>query len=201
VNKMTGLGSRSHMQNAISFSAFFGILLFGAQDIAIAADACAPLIPEALKLAIAQSYPDYRLPRQSDYDKVDIKYNVEHGGSGCLGIAAGSYYRKNAINYAINVTSKTKTHTLLIVADRLDTAWKLELLRDWGDESIGRIYVDTEEPGTYERTEALDGPISEPGERERYTSKRQGLVAGAIESSGAAFFFDGKGWVHVWISD
>ena len=56
-------------------------------------------------------------------------------------------------------------------------------------------------PGKYERTEALDGPVSEPGERESYTSKRQGIVAGTIESSGAAFFFDGNAWIHVWISD
>jgi hypothetical protein len=33
------------------------------------------------------------------------------------------------------------------------------------------------------------------------TSRVPGLVAGAIDSSGAAFFYDGKKWVHVWISD
>ena len=137
--------------NTIAFSAAFGVLLLGGQNFAIAADACAPLIPETLKMAIAQSYPGYRLPRQSDYGSDNIKYNIEHGGSGCLGIAAGSYYRKNATNYAINITSKTKTHTLLIVADRVDTAWKLELVRDWGDEGGGGIYVDNEAPGTYER--------------------------------------------------
>ncbi len=189
------------MKNALSPLLIFGILVFGSERITFAADACAPLVPEGLKLAIAQSYPDYRLPQQSDYSKENIKYNVEHGGSGCLGIATGSYYRNSVINYAINITAKTKRHTLLIVADLVNAEWKLTLLRDWGDEASGGIYVDTEEPGTYERTEALDGPISEPGERGKYTSKRQGLVAGGIESSGAVFFFDGKGWVHVWISD
>jgi len=188
-------------RNAIALSIAFGILLLGGQGFARAADACAPLIPGALRMAIAHSYPDYRLPRQSDYDAYNIKYNVEHGGNGCLGIATGSYYRRSSTDYAINITSTTKLHTLLIVAEQVAAKWRLELVWDWGDEPGGRVYVDTEVPGSYERTEALDGPISEPGERESYTSKRQGLVAGAIESTGAAFFLDGKHWVHVWISD
>jgi len=69
------------------------------------------------------------------------------------------------------------------------------------DAAAGHLYVDTAAPGKYERTEALDGPVGAPGERESYTSKLQGIVAGTIESSGAAFFFDGNAWIHVWISD
>ena len=66
---------------------------------------------------------------------------------------------------------------------------------------MGGLYADTLEPGKYNRTEALDGPVTETGELDSFTSKHQGVVAGAIESSGAAFFFDGRRWVHVWISD
>jgi hypothetical protein len=53
----------------------------------------------------------------------------------------------------------------------------------------------------YERTEGGDGPISQQGGSLSYTAKRQGVEAGVIESTGSAFFFNGKEWVHVWISD
>ena len=167
-----------------------------------ASDACAAAVPDTLRVVISQQYPKFRLPQQSDYDSEDIKYNLAHGGNGCLGVAHGAYYHEGAAtDYAINLQSSEGAHTLLIVAHPANQTWRLERVWDWGNSAVGHLYVDTTEPGKYERTEALDGPVSEQGEQENYTSKREGIVAGTIESSGAAFFFDGKSWIHVWISD
>jgi hypothetical protein len=179
----------------------FLTLLIGQHVSAATTDACAGQVPQPVRFVIEQNFPEFRLPRQSDFDARDISYNREHGGTGCLGIAKGSYRRAYTTDYAINITSKTQTHTILIVASQAADTWRVEVVRDWGEEAIGTLYVDTEPPGTYERTDALDGPITEPGERGKYTAKREGIVTGAIESTGAAFFFDGKAWVHVWISD
>jgi hypothetical protein len=166
-----------------------------------ASDACAAGIPDALRAALSEQYPKFRLPQRADYDAEDIKYNLDHGGSGCLGIARGAYYRGSVTDYAINLASKDGMHALLIAAHPVDSTWRLERVWDWGNAPVGHLYVDTIPAGKYERTEALDGPVSEPGERDSYVSTRQGVVAGAIESSGVAFFFEGKAWVHVWISD
>jgi hypothetical protein len=178
-----------------------GVLLLDAVN-ARASDACAAAVPDTLRAVISGQYPKFRLPRQSDYDAEDIKYNLAHGGTGCLGVAHGTYYHEGAAtDYAINLTSAEGAYTLFIVAHSVHPTWRLERVWDWGNSAGGHLYVETTTPGKYERTEALDGPVSEPGERESYTSKRQGIVAGTIESSGAAFFFDGNAWIHVWISD
>lgn len=41
----------------------------------------------------------------------------------------------------------------------------------------------------------------EPGRVRRYRATQPGFIAGGIESSGVAYFFDGKRWVHMWLSD
>jgi hypothetical protein len=177
------------------------LLILGFILSAQAADSCSNLIPSSLSSVIDKTYSGYRLPHQSDYDEYNVDYNLKNGGNGCLGIAKGHYIKKNVESYALNITSDLKKNTLMIVATKNQKSWKLEIVQDWEDEPIGRMYVETEKPGTYERTEALDGPISEAGERMKVTSKLEGIVAGGIESSGAVFFYVGKKWVHVWISD
>jgi hypothetical protein len=61
--------------------------------------------------------------------------------------------------------------------------------------------VESVRSGNFERTGALDGPIGEPGEVSHVVSKLPGVVSGRVGSSGVAYFFTGKGWVHVWVSD
>jgi len=163
-----------------------------------AGDVCDGLVPAAARVAIEKQYPKFRLPHESDYDPVDIKDG--EGGVQCLGIAKGSYHRGDGVEYALNITSTTAPHTVLVVAYRSGAAWQVELVWDWGSATLGSVYAGTAVAGTYERTETLDGPVNEPGERLAYKARHDGVMAGQIESSGAAFFFDGKRWLHVWVS-
>ena len=167
-----------------------------------AADACTASIPEALRILISGQFPGYRIPQQSDYDATDIKFSLDHRSNACVGITHGTYYPDGATDYAIILSSTDDAQAaLLVVASPANSTWRLERVWDWEEVTVGSLYVDTAPPGKYERTEALDGPVSKRGEQKRYTSKRQGILAGKIESSIAAFFFDGKAWIHVWISD
>lgn len=177
------------------------VLVFGGAATASTADKCAGLIPAELKSAIKKKYPGYRLPIQTNYSPDYIKYNIDKGGSGCLGIATGSYYANSARDYVIYLTSAAPTHTILVVAHQAATKWEIGLVWDLKDEKLGSLYVETLAPGKYERTEALDGPITGKDERETYLAKLQGFAAGTIESSGAAFFFDSDKWIHIWIED
>ena len=166
-----------------------------------ATDACAASIPEALRILIPGQFPGYRIPQESDYDATDIKFSLDHRSNACVGVTHGAYYPDGATDYAIILSSTADAQAMLVVASPANSTWRLERVWDWEDVTAGSLYVDTTAPGKYERTEALEGPVSKRGEQKRYTSQRQGILAGKIESSVAAFFFDGKGWIHVWISD
>jgi hypothetical protein len=176
------------------------IAVLGMSD-AWAADACTASIPEALRVLISGQFPEYRPPQQSDYDAVSMKFTLDHRSYKCLGVAQGTYYPGEDTDYAIILSSTDGTHALLVVASPANSTWRLERVWDWEEVTVGSLYVDTTAPGKYERTDALQGPVRERTERKRYTSQRHGILAGTIESSIAAFFFDGKGWIHVWISD
>lgn len=164
-----------------------------------ASDACHGLVPQAALSAVEKQYPKFRLPLEADYDPADIKDG--EGGQQCLGITKGNYHRGSGDQYALNITSTKAPHTVLVVAYRSGTTWQVELVWDWGSATLGSVYAGTLTAGTYERTEALDGPANEPGERVTYKAAHQGVVAGHIGATGAAFFFDGKRWIHVWVSD
>ena len=174
-------------------------LLSCGESAARASDVCDGLVPTAARLAIEKQYPKFRLPHEADYNPGDIKDG--QGGVQCLGIAKGSYHRGSGVEYALNITSTKAPHTVLVVAYQAGAAWQVELVWDWGSATLGSVYAGTAAAGTYERTEALEGPANEPGERLAYKANHDGVVSGQIESSGAAFFFDGKRWIHVWVSD
>ena len=91
---------------------------------------CAGLVPTAARLAIEKQYPKFRLPNEADYNPVDIKDG--QGGVQCLGIAKGTYHRGGGVEYALNITSTTAPHTLLVVAYRSGAAWQVEMVWDWG---------------------------------------------------------------------
>jgi hypothetical protein len=164
-----------------------------------ASDVCDGLVPTAARLAIEKQYPKFRLPHEADYNPADIKDG--QGGVQCLGIAKGNYHHRGAVEYALNITSTSAPHTVLVVAYRSGTTWQVEMVWDWGVATLGSVYAGTASAGVYERTEALEGPANEPGEVLTYKADHQGVVSGQIEASGAAFFFDGKRWIHVWVSD
>lgn len=189
------------MKRKTFLSVFIWITFALSISSAEAIDSCDKLLPAALQKYVGRKNPGYRLPRQSDYSPIDVDYNLKHGGNECIGISKGSYFRKNVENYAFTITSKSVDHTILIVANNVDGIWKTVLLRDWGNSPIGGIYVETLAPGSFERTEALDGPISEPGEVMKLNTTTDGIISGGIESSGVVYAFDGTQWLHVWVSD
>lgn len=163
-------------------------------------DPCLALVPAAVQEALAKLLPEYRLPVQSDNLPEDIAYSREHGGSGCLGLAAGYYHGRHSKDYALLLTPRSSDDTLLVVATLAQGVWRVERLRNWG-KGRSRLYVESVPKGRHVRTEALDGPPTEAGELSEYSSGHPCVLSGATESSGVAYCFTGKRWVHVWVSD
>lgn len=178
------------------------IILTDTHAIAASSDTCVGVIPAALEEVIKQKFPEFRLPRQSDYEQYNY-YDIEEGGTGCMGIATGSYFGDGIQGYAIILTSTAKTHSLLVVGRLLSSKWHTQVLRDWGETSAGRTYTGTLNPGGFQPTETLDAHRREPGEVAKFVSNHQSIVTGAIESSRVVFFYnyDGEKWVHVRFED
>jgi hypothetical protein len=79
----------------------------------------------------------FRLPRRSDYDEHDIKYNIEHGGNGCLGVPTGGYVNSDSADYAVDLSVDSPVRTVVVVAHKSGAKWQIEQLWDWGDTAVG----------------------------------------------------------------
>jgi hypothetical protein len=166
----------------------------------VLADVCDSRIPEDLKRAVAEKFKTYRLPRVSDNLQEDIDYNKQHGGDGCLGVAAADFNGDGQQDYGLLLSPPKTDQVLLVAALRSGAGWNLERLRIWKSER-NRLYVCVASPGKYRRSESFDYPPSEPGEVEAHESNLSGLVTGRTEASGIYYFWTSKGWIHVWAID
>jgi hypothetical protein len=161
-------------------------------------DACASALPADLRAAALREFPGSDLPRQSDNLPDDIKYNRDHGGNGCLGVAKGSFTGRGKKDLAFLLTEKDKVW--LVIATSHGVAWNFEKVWEAGPSDYRlRLYVDVASPGKFDDC-CLDAEPG-PGQVVTFTSDHEVVVTGATESTGIAFFKTPKGWVHVWISD
>jgi hypothetical protein len=168
-------------------------------------DPCEARLPVTLRAALTKLYPEYHLAQLTDYDKDDIDRHRENSdGNPCLSVASADVDGDGSADFALIVGDQSK-HTLLIAARNVARkSWAIDKLMDLND-VIGRTYVDLLEPDSYRDMYATDnGPsdyVAEPGRVRRYKASRPGFIAGTIESTGIAFFYTGKRWVHLWLSD
>jgi hypothetical protein len=169
-------------------------------------DACEAQVPIPLREVLQKQFPGYRLAKVSDYSGEDIEQHKTHfNGNPCLAAATADADGDGFVDFSFLIVNRSK-HTLLVAArNLLGKTWKLVKLSDFGNEGPGRSYVETIDAGTYADMYASDkGPSDytpEPGRVRRYKAIHSGFIAGGIESSGAAYFYDGKRWVHLWLSD
>lgn len=165
-----------------------------------APDACSEFLPVSLQSEIARAYPGFRPVRVSDYTEAAIESESKyHAGSPCLGVASADVDGDGRHDFALLITSGNGRTLVIAAREATVRRWQLEKLSDFGDYGPGRSYVNVIEPGSYEDLGLNDE--KEPGQVTRYTSTRPGFIAGGIESSGVAFFFTGKRWIHLWLSD
>jgi hypothetical protein len=177
--------------------------IFAAAALSVSAEAvdrCQPLVPPGLAKQIATTYPGHRLPRGNDQDTYNVRYNLKHGGSGCLGVATGDFDGDKTRDIALMLTAKGKPGGLLVVALRRGTHWLLELVEPVED-PISNQYVGSVKPGKYGPGPFWGESPPGPSEMETIESSTEGVVTGMLESTARYYFrLEGK-WRFVWVSD
>lgn len=177
------------------------VLVFAQLDTARATDACLQVMPADLTRFIAAHYPDRLLPSAKQTEPEDLKYSVEHGGTGCLRLAAADVDGDGRKDYAALLVSRTNpTDTDFVVFHWTTKGWRANRLAHVQDAATSRFYVEYCPPGTYRMSEAI-AEVTEPGERGSIVSKRPGFFFGALESAEVAYFFQHGRWVHVHVTD
>jgi hypothetical protein len=172
----------------------------------ITPDACEAQVPIRLHEVVLKQFPGYRFARVSDYSKEDIEQHKAHfNGNPCLALASADADGDGFTDFVFLIVDGSK-HTLLVAArNPLGKTWKIVELSDFGPEGPGSSYVEVIDSGAYADMYASDhGPSDytpEPGRVRRYKATHSGFIAGGIESTGVAYFFDGKRWVHLWLAD
>ena len=161
-----------------------------------------PFVPSGLKKAIKTKYPSYRIGRVSDYPKEALVMQYDHKPNSCPAIASADVDGDGNMDYALFIVDASQ-HTLLITARNIGgKSWQIYKLYDFKKRELGNSYVEPIKAGTYQDLYANSPEYqNEPGRLRKYTSKRPGFIAGSMESSGVAFFFSDKRWVHLWLSD
>ena len=167
-------------------------------------DACTKAIPQKIVAQLRVDYPQFRPVRASNYSQDSLAYPRAHGIQ-CPGTARADVDGNGLADVTLFITSNNG-RTLLVVARQFKPQnWRTSTLYDFGTEGVSRSYVEPFKAGSYTDLFASDmapsGYEPEPGRVKHYRSQLPGFMAGTIESTGAAFFFTGKKWVHLWLSD
>jgi hypothetical protein len=182
-------------------AAFLLIVVGTCAQAAQRADSCQAQIPKTLATAVAAAFAGYRTPLETDNLPEDIEYNRAHGGTGCLGVAVADFNGDHAKDYLLGLTAVEGDSGLAVIALSSKSGWRFHKIRSWVEDVRNRQYVAAVKPGKHDRTEALDGPPLDTGERVSMRCPRWGALVGATESTGVVYcYMDGQ-WPHVVVSD
>jgi len=164
-----------------------------------AGDACEALLPNPLRASLEKTFPAYRSPLATDNLPEDIEWQVQHGGPGCLGGASADFNGDSQLDWVIGLSARQGAGGAVVVALRRGRDWSFHVLATLPDGRV-RLYVASDKPGLYRRTEAVSGAL-ESGEVDSLRCQHAVVVFGATESSGVAYCLARGRWQHVWISD
>lgn len=193
---------RLFFQTISLFLLLTGILAAAPQE----ANSCAALLPESIRAAIEKRFPGHRVAITSDYLPEDLEmFKKDHPGESCPGFASADANGDGVADYAFFL-SNPSNHTILVSAlSAKRHSWAISQIYDYGETGIGRLYVEPLKRGNFRDMFDLNESPSEyqpePGRVRKLRAKHPGFCAGIFESSAVAYFFTGKRWVHLWLSD
>ncbi len=162
-------------------------------------DSCRAQLPPALVTSLATAFPGYRAPFEADNLQEDIAYNRAHGGNGCISIVTADFDGVSRMEYLVALTALRSDSGVVVVARDSNRGWLFHELTDWPNYR-NRLFVDFAEPGRFQRTDALDSPVT-GAERQSMTCRYSGAVVGETESTSVVYCFIKGTWHWVQTSD
>lgn len=160
---------------------------------------CLDKLPRDLAERLAVSEPGLSLPAKRDLDLASVNYDIAAGGDGCYVVAKGFFVGERMEAFAFVLVDKDG-HPDLAVAAKKKGEWLIQHLPTFCDD-IKSCYVKRGEPGTYDRSNALDTPPTRKFEREEIKSDHDVVVSGRLESTGVTYANKSGKWLYVWTSD
>lgn len=175
------------------YSLFIALSALGVAH-ATTADPCVELVPGNLRRALAQRFPDTRLPLATDSREASRRY-AESKGNACLLISRADFDGDGRPDLVLLLPAKTAKDFRLVVALNGAAGFKVADLGSW-TEPVTDLFVDIAPSGTYTHTEAY--PFQpEPGAVERIASAHEGFYFGKIEAGADVYFLNHGQWRHV----
>ena len=178
----------------------FFLLVFSNTAVSAPPKECIEKVSPDLMKLLEVKFPKLKIPKLVDLDQQSVNFDLQEGGDGCFAVAEGDFDGDQRQDLAILLTSINKKSPHLIVALKRGEYWVIHQLPTFCD-TAQFCYVKPEKPGTYIRSEALDGPPSRRNERVKLTSKTTSVLAGRLESTGIVYVYSKGHWNYVWVSD
>ena len=164
-----------------------------------AADACSVLVSERLEEAVREKFPGYRIARATDYSLEELHERGEQKATPCPAVAIADADGNGLQDFALFLTAEGK-HLLLAVALQVrESSWQVSQLEDFGPGTASRNFVEPLKPANY--TDNAPGFTPGAGRVRSFKATSSGFRAGRVEASSMAFFFNGKRWVHLYLSE
>jgi|GEM_PF-2031990 len=161
-------------------------------------DACKKLLPAELVSALAKRFHEYRTPQEGDNLTEDVRWAIEHGASGCLGVGSGDFYGDGNVQWVVALRSKEKAESaLIVVARKTRSGWRFDELLDW-PKLASRLFVGRALPGKYERGERYPATGNEP---ERLMCPHDAVAIGETEASQVNYCHVEGRWVSITVSE
>src|SRR6266536_6348738 len=157
------------------------IITISYQSHGFAADRCENVLTSAVRQKVA-IFKGYDLPSEYDNRSENIDYDVQHGGSGCLGAVNADFDGDGMLDTAVLLRKRHDADKTILVVVPGASRLRPQRLYTFVDVPRTKLALSVLEPGSYERAGGLDNKL-EHGEVRRVQSLRDAIGAGVIDSS------------------
>jgi len=180
------------------------LLALGLFQSAIAADvgndACAVLVPAALATRISNDFPAYQLPSSGDAGEARNKALDASGDWPCPFVVLGDFDGNGTLDRAVVLKPKQPGNARLIGALNNNGQWQITLSEEW-PLALGDTELSPEEPGLYQRDDAIKQPVAQLDQLASLQADYAGFKAGKPNGQYALYALIDSKWQKLTLNE
>ncbi len=169
------------------------------QAAAVAADACAALIPATLSARLTSDMSGYTVPLSGDAGEPRSHDIAIQGDWPCPFVVAGDFDGNGSLDRALLVKSPQGT-LKLITALNHNGQWQLSLTEDW-PLPLTETELRPLDAGLYQRSDAIDHPDAQLDQLSSIQAENSGFAAGKVNGRRTVYFLLNDQWQKLTIKD